>query len=180
VGLRGMIDVCPARPGLNPHRPGIRIDRHFAHGREVDDQATIAHGVAGDAVASTAHRHKQALLTGKFHRGDDIVIRLALCNERWMPVDRSIPDFPCLFVCRMQGIQYSAAHGFPKTLQVIATDTTVLAGTRPHDVVPASDGWLIPKPGQTLCHWSRKMTFGYRSDLGKHAIQDHRSSRPRG
>ena len=46
-------------PPLGMRRAFGRIDPHALHPRQVNDEATIADGVAGDVMTASAHGHQQ-------------------------------------------------------------------------------------------------------------------------
>ena len=66
-GLRRPVDVAEQRAGAHARRPrdGVDLDRPL--GREVDDHAGVAHGVAGDVVAPAAHGQRQPVLAREAH-----------------------------------------------------------------------------------------------------------------
>ena len=67
-GLGDRVDVGPGGPALHVHRaPGV-VDAHGAHRREVDDDAVVDGGRAGDVVAAAAHGERQVVLGGEADR----------------------------------------------------------------------------------------------------------------
>ena len=50
------VEFAEVRPAIRACEAAVRVDRDAAHPRQVDDDAVIAGGEAGDAVASAADR----------------------------------------------------------------------------------------------------------------------------
>ena len=63
--LRLAVDVAPGRAALGPHRLRRGIDVDAAHLREVDHEAAVVDGVAGDVVAAAFDRQQQARARGR-------------------------------------------------------------------------------------------------------------------
>src|SRR5688572_29279304 len=66
------VEIAPGCPALDTRRAAGRIDRDATHEREIDYQATVVDGVAGDVVGATADGEQQASLPGEVDALDDI------------------------------------------------------------------------------------------------------------
>ena len=75
----------------------VGVDVHGPHGRQVDDQAVVAHGAAGDLVAAAADAHDGAVVAGDSHRLDDVGHVGAAGDHRRVAVDQPVPH-PAAFV----------------------------------------------------------------------------------
>ena len=73
MGLRGGVEPGPLRPaaGHRSARGGVHLDGR--HRRQVDDDAIVAGGEAGDAVRSAPDGDRQALARREAKRRDDVV-----------------------------------------------------------------------------------------------------------
>jgi len=68
VGLGLVVDVAPQGATLDAGRALDRIDRHGAHRRQVDEDPAVAHGGAGDVVASASYGDLEVAVAGEAHR----------------------------------------------------------------------------------------------------------------
>lgn len=87
-----MIHVAPGCAALDPGPARLRIDANRAHERQVDHQALVAHGVAGNVVAAAAHRHAHSVCACEADRGDDVRNAMASRDQAWPAIDHAIPD----------------------------------------------------------------------------------------
>src|SRR5262249_11064048 len=65
---------------------------------EVDDDASVAHGVPREAMASPAHGGGQSVFPGEVHGANDVRRSGTAGNERWMSVKHPVPELPGLVV----------------------------------------------------------------------------------
>ena len=84
--------------------------------REVDDEAAVADGVAGDVVAAAADRHEQLVLAGEGDRGDDVGAPGAAGDQGRAAIDHGIEDLAGGVVVRVAGAQQLAAQARPERL----------------------------------------------------------------
>jgi len=101
VELRLCVHVAPVRARPDAGRSHRRVDPNGLHRREVDHQAAVAEGVAGNVVAPAAHRQKEVVLAREVDRGDDIANAETASDERRLLVNKPVPQrtgFPITFV----------------------------------------------------------------------------------
>src|SRR6266404_7592885 len=60
-GLRLFVELAERDARLNPRRALLRVDADGAHRRQVDKEPALANRVAGNVVATAAHRHKETV-----------------------------------------------------------------------------------------------------------------------
>ncbi len=77
--------------------------------RQIDHQAAIADGVAGNVVAAAAHGDEKSVFPGKIHGGDDVGGADATHDQAGPPVDHGIPDAACVIVGGVAFPQHRAA-----------------------------------------------------------------------
>jgi hypothetical protein len=84
------VQLGPDDPGPGRRRPGVRVDGDALHRAKVHDEAVVADGQAGDAVAAAADRDRQAVAAGERDGRDDVgaVVQRAITAGR-----RSIAPF---------------------------------------------------------------------------------------
>jgi hypothetical protein len=90
--LRRAVHVGPGGAGLDLHATGRRIDLDASRGREVQHQAVIAERGAGDVVAATADRQRQAAVPDEADAGGDLVGILGPDDQRRPALDHPVPD----------------------------------------------------------------------------------------
>jgi hypothetical protein len=61
VPLGRPVEVAEQQPGTGPRGPAVRFDVQLAQRGQVEHQATVAGGVAGDVVPAAAHRQRQVV-----------------------------------------------------------------------------------------------------------------------
>ena len=66
--LRLAVELAPGDAALGARRPPRRVDAHALHRRQVDHQAAVADGVAGDVVAAAADRRPAGRARGRSRR----------------------------------------------------------------------------------------------------------------
>ena len=70
----------------------------MAQAGEVDDEAVVADGMAGDVVAAAANRDRQIVLTRKADRDGDVLGAPAAGDCERTAVDQRVEGGPCLVV----------------------------------------------------------------------------------
>jgi hypothetical protein len=84
------VDVGPRRAALHVDGAvGVHVDA--AHRRQVDHQAVVDHGGAGDVVAAAADGERQPLLPGEADGGRDVAGVDAAGDQRGALVDHAVP-----------------------------------------------------------------------------------------
>ena len=79
LGSRVQLGQGAARLRRGPAGAGVHQD--VAHRREVDHEAIVADGMAGDVVPATPDRHQQTVPAGEKDRLDDVVGRRAARDQ---------------------------------------------------------------------------------------------------
>src|SRR5438067_322544 len=92
IGLRCLHKLAKPETCLSPGRLLCWIDPDAFHAREIDDHATIADGTATDAVASTAHSHKQVVEAPEPDGSHDIDHVGAADESRRVLINHAVPD----------------------------------------------------------------------------------------
>jgi hypothetical protein len=80
----------------------LGVDAHASHAREIDDDAGVARGETGDAVAAATNRDGQVLLARKTDGRNDVVDAGRPDDERGPPVDHRVPDHARRVVLRIR------------------------------------------------------------------------------
>jgi len=96
--LRLAIELSDQYPGLRPDGLCLGIDPDALHQPEVDDDAAVADGQPGEAVAAAAHGRLEARPAREPQRRDDVRDPGAACDQRRETVDRPVPDLALLVV----------------------------------------------------------------------------------
>ena len=109
-GLRLTVEFEPLDSRLRPSRARGRIHTNGLHGREVDNDATVADGVTWKAVPSPAHSHLQFIIAGEVHGANDIGSPGAASDHGWPAVKHPIPYFPRLVVAVLAGTQQGTSQ----------------------------------------------------------------------
>ena len=110
VELRLSVVVAPGRAALGPDASRRRIDLHRAHLRQVDDEAAVAHGIAGDVVAAAADGDLEPVLTCGAHGRLRVGGATTLDDDRRTAVDEPVVDAPGGIVAGGVGQKDGAAH----------------------------------------------------------------------
>ena len=71
-GLRLVVELAPRHAALRLHRAPRAVDPDALHRREVDHQAAVADGVAGDVVTAPADGHQQMVGPREIDRPDHV------------------------------------------------------------------------------------------------------------
>ena len=83
-----------------------RVDARSGHRREVDHDAVVTQGVAGDGVTAAAHRDEQIVLPRESHRRDHVGDPPAPSDERGLTLDLPVPDRPGLGIARLPALDH--------------------------------------------------------------------------
>jgi hypothetical protein len=89
---------------------------YAAHCREVNDNAAIVHGVAGDIVASTPNRQEEPSLARKVDRFHDVGRARAPHDQCWVAIDQAVLNSTRVFILRMPVVQHATTDAAPKIL----------------------------------------------------------------
>jgi hypothetical protein len=68
------------------------------HGREIDNDASVANAMARKAVPSSAHRYLQPIIPSKAHGAYDIGSPSTTGNQGWPTVKHAVPQLPTLVI----------------------------------------------------------------------------------
>ena len=68
------------------------IDLDAVHGQQVDHQATVAGGVAGEAMSAAAHRDQQVVGTRETDSAHHVLRHRAAGYQGRMPVEIRVPN----------------------------------------------------------------------------------------
>ena len=117
VCLAGLVDLAQQASAAGAHDPALGVDRHRAHRAEVDHEAFIARALAGDAVATAAHRHHEIVIASKGERRDHVIVRQAAHNAGRPPVEHAVPHTARLVVARIRGKQHRAVKAGPQAIE---------------------------------------------------------------
>jgi hypothetical protein len=87
-----VIEVAQGGAAAGTHHARVRIDPHRAHAGQIDHQAIVAQGIAGDVVAAAAHRQRQAVVAREGDRGQHVGGAAAAGDEGRTPLDHRVPE----------------------------------------------------------------------------------------
>ena len=107
---RLVVDLAQQAAALDPGDARERIDANAAQAREVDLHASVARGLAAEAVAAAFHGDEQLALAREAHRVADVRDARRLHDERRTLVDRAVQHTPRFVVARVAGQQQRAAQ----------------------------------------------------------------------
>ncbi len=123
VELGLAVEVAERAAGLGARGPRRGVDRHAAHEREVDHQAAVADGEAGDVVAAAAHRDQELMVArAKRTAGTTSAVPSAAHDQARAPVDHRVPDPARLVVVGVLRAEHGAAESAPEGLQDLRRD----------------------------------------------------------
>ena len=91
-GLRLVVEVAPRRAALGGGGAPLRVDAHGGHAGQVDDDAAVDGGEAGERVPAAAHGDEEVLAAGEVDRAQDVGDPGAADDERRAPVVGAVPD----------------------------------------------------------------------------------------
>lgn len=110
VRLGGAVELSEQHPASGRRCARLWVDSHRLHVREIDHEAPVAHGVAGDGMAAAAHRHLEVVFTSKADRGGDVVSAGAAHDQTGLAVDCAVPNLADLLVALFVRLQQRAAN----------------------------------------------------------------------
>ena len=91
-GLRFTVELADGQAWFGANGAARRIDANAFHGGEIDHQAVVADGLAGNAVTAATHRYCQGVLIGEADAGHDVGSAGASRYECWVPIDDAVED----------------------------------------------------------------------------------------
>ena len=97
------VEVGVQATTLNVNGRQRRIDTRPGHGRQIDDDAVIAHGVSRHGVPTAADRDQQVVGSGVAHRSGDVGGARAARDEARTTIDGAVPDASCLVIAIVGG-----------------------------------------------------------------------------
>src|SRR5215475_12238941 len=136
-----MVELDPLDPRLRPSRARGRIHANSLHGREVDNDASVADGVTREAVPSPAHSHLQFIIAGEVHGSNDIGSPGAASDQGWLAVKHPIPNFPRLIVAMLAGVKQGTSQPGFELFRIFHLS--------PPSSGAATAGWRIAKPSSS-------------------------------
>ncbi len=104
------VELAEQHACLHPHRSRLGVHPDALHRPQVDDQAVVAHGQTGEAVASPAHRHQQVAPARETHGCADVGDTGAPGDEAGAAVDRAVPHLAVLVVAGVSRTDELTAH----------------------------------------------------------------------
>jgi len=104
------VDVAEQRAAADLGDPRFRIDFDLVQLRQVDDDAAVAGGEAGEAVAAAAHRHQRLALGGDLHRLLHVALAGGAHDRRRALVDQVVVDPAMAVIKRVFGIDERAVQ----------------------------------------------------------------------
>src|SRR5215467_15407805 len=96
------VQLAPDHTATRSHPPMLCVDDDLLHGREVDDEPTVADGVPSDIVAASSDGYGHASSSGELHAPHDISHRCAAGDSSGTPIDHPIPH-PAGLIIRCVG-----------------------------------------------------------------------------
>jgi len=109
-GLGLLIELSPRHACVGAGRAVRRIDAHALRPAEIDHQAAIAHGTAGDVVPASADCHDEIVSPGKVDASHHIRCAGTAGDQRRVPIDHAIPDLACPILAVVRAQQQPAAQ----------------------------------------------------------------------
>ena len=95
------VQVLPGAAGLRGHPPAAGVDLDALHQREVQHDAVVDGGEAGDRVAAAADGQRQSLAAGEVDRADHVGDPGAPGDHRRTAVVGAVPDAAVAVVVRV-------------------------------------------------------------------------------
>jgi hypothetical protein len=96
-----VVELAPQHPAVSPRGPADGVDADTFHEREIDEDAVVAHALAGDAMTTAPDRDGQPRVASEPHGGDDVGCAPRSENESGLLIDHRVPDPPMLVVGRL-------------------------------------------------------------------------------
>src|SRR5260370_22616954 len=135
-----LVGAAEGHSGLYMRCALFRVDMDGPHRRQDDQEPARADRVAGDVVATTAHRHEQAVVACKADGIDYITFDLATHDRPRSSIDHCIPNCPRVVVTRFTRQAEAAAE---------------LRLQSPHDIVRKRDLSAFERADPNLGHGNR-------------------------
>src|SRR5579883_1993371 len=110
-GLRLVIELGPGNAPLGTYGARSRINPDALHGRQVDHQAAVAHGAAGDVVAAATDGDRQLQGPREGNGLDHVSDPGAAGDEGRSLVDHAVPDLSRCIVALVSRAEECAAQG---------------------------------------------------------------------
>ena len=108
--LRLVVEVRPRAAALGAGGATRRVDAHGGHRGQVDDDAAVAGGEAGQRVPAAADGDEQVLAAREVHRAHHVGDAGAADDQRRPPVVGAVPDRARLVVALVGGPDELAAQ----------------------------------------------------------------------
>ena len=128
--LRLAVERRAERPALGSGDPGLRIDVHRLHRREIDDDAAVARPEPADVVAAAAHGDRELGRPGEPHGFNDVGHPSAPRHERRVPVDRRVPDHARRVVAGVAGRDHLTSQPSGQPFDRFASEFPLRRGHR--------------------------------------------------
>jgi hypothetical protein len=93
-----VVEFNPFDARLSPGSARTGIDTDTLHGREIDNDASVANAVAWKAVPTSAHRYLQPIIPSKVHGPYDVRGASTASNQGWATVKHAVPQLPTLII----------------------------------------------------------------------------------
>src|SRR5215203_3020378 len=103
--LRFSVELSKQYSSLSRYRARFRIDAYPLHRREVNEEAAVADGQAGEAVPPAPYSHQKPCLSREPHGRDDVGHACAARDEGREATDRPVPDPAGILVARVSGME---------------------------------------------------------------------------
>ena len=107
--LRRGVEVLQQRAGADAGDAPARVDDDLAHAREVDHQAALGDGVAGDVMAAAANAEQHPMAGGEAHRRLHVGLARAAGDRRRAAIDGGVPDLARRLVVGVARAQHATA-----------------------------------------------------------------------
>src|SRR5207248_4038780 len=98
VGMGGLVELAPGHASAGDDRAGSGVDAGVLHQGEVDHEAALGDGLAGDVVAPASDGDLEIGVATEAHGGGDVGTVHAAGNQRGTLVDQPVVDTPNLVV----------------------------------------------------------------------------------
>jgi hypothetical protein len=90
-----------------------------AHPGQVNHDATVVDGIAGDVVATAPDGEQEVMLTGEIHRLDDIGDPRALGDDGGTAINHAVADLPRLVIPGIAWLKHTPANVRPERLHML-------------------------------------------------------------
>jgi len=117
-GLRLVVELAPRHAALRLHRASRPVHADTLHRRQVDHQAPVTDGVAGDVVTAAAHGDQQLVGPREIDGGEHVGRTGAPRDQGGLAVDRAVPDTARGVVAGVTGLQQRTTKAGSKLANV--------------------------------------------------------------